>query len=108
MKKKKQKIKLPIKYKIGSIKRIGQHKKGKITIDKKVPRKYRNSVALHEKVEEFEEKHNKLPYQKAHKLANDAEKTKIFHGNKKAWTKYEKEIMKEYKKNLAKKKKKKK
>jgi len=85
---------------------VGQHRSGHITEDVHVPKKYRKSIALHEKVERKEEIKHKLPYKKAHAKANEAEKKKYFTKDgkfeKAKWHTYEKDINKIYRANLAK------
>ena len=85
---------------------VGQHRKGHITEDAHVPKKYRKTLALHEKTEYELEKQKGLPYKTAHRKANEAEKKEYFTKDGKVekakWRAYEKDINKIYRANLAK------
>jgi hypothetical protein len=82
------KVKLPKKVVIlNGVKRVGDHFPDRYEIDRKLPKKYRKSLILHEIVEDEIQKTG-VTYKKAHRLANKIERKMFPHGDK-DWEKYD-------------------
>ena len=91
-------MKLPKKVVIlNGVKRVGDHFPDRYEIDRKLPKKYRKSLILHEIVEDEIQKTG-VTYKKAHRLANKIEK-KMFPLSESDWDKYDKLVTKIYYQN---------
>jgi hypothetical protein len=94
------KVKLPKKVVIlNGVRRVGDHFPDRYEIDKKLPKKYRKSLILHEIVEDEIQKTG-LTYKKAHRLANKIERKMFPHGDK-DWDNYNNLVTKIYYQNKA-------
>lgn len=70
----------PFVARVGDHRKLPHHNIVVISIDKKLPKKFRTSVTFHERVEDRLQRKCGLSYGEAHKLANEMEKKKYFKG----------------------------
>lgn len=82
-----------------NVERVANHPRNKIIIDKKLPKKYHNSIILHEFVEDRLMKAG-YTYEDAHNIAESIEK-KSWIKSKEDWLRYEKKVDRINSKNLS-------
>jgi len=77
---------------------VADHPGNTIRIDKKLPKKYRRSVILHEKVE-AKLMNKGMPYEKAHRIAESAERRAFIYGPQE-WDKYSEKVAQIHAQNM--------
>jgi Asp-tRNA(Asn)/Glu-tRNA(Gln) amidotransferase B subunit len=84
---------------VGDHRKVPNHNAVIISIDERLPKKFRQSVVFHERTEDRLQRKHGMTYNQAHRIATKKEKAKYFKTAPVSWKKYESLVSKLYNKN---------